>query len=259
MNTHITSPIGPIALPWSLNEFRLAIAVGALVLIAMLLGMIHGPISQSAHFHDFADARSWFGVPHAGDVLSNLGFAVMGIVGLRALAHSTMSAAARMGATTFFGGLLLTCVGSAFYHWAPADSGLAVDRFAMTVAFAGLLGWLASEHVSSRAGIALLGALMLAGPGSVALWATTGDLGAYVVVQFGGMVLTLTLAYMGKPMRKAALGVLGLYVAAKVFEGLDHQVLDFTGHWVSGHSLKHIAAALAAWPLIAMVRHGAAK
>jgi len=45
-------------------------------------------------------------------------------------------------------------------------------------------------------------------------------------------------------------GVIFFYVLAKLFELGDEAVFEATGHIVSGHTLKHLAAALAAWPVI---------
>ena len=39
-------------------------------------------------------------------------------------------------------------------------------------------------------------------------------------------------------------------VAAKLLELSDHAVYEATGQWVAGHSLKHLAAAGAAWPVL---------
>lgn len=47
--------------------------------------LVYGPIEQFANYHDLADRRVVFGVPYAGDVLSNAGFAVVGLWGLRRL------------------------------------------------------------------------------------------------------------------------------------------------------------------------------
>jgi divalent metal cation (Fe/Co/Zn/Cd) transporter len=44
--------------------------------------------------------------------------------------------------------------------------------------------------------------------------------------------------------------VVGLYVLAKGLELADHAVFDLSGQLVAGHSLKHLVAACAAWPVI---------
>ncbi len=41
--------------------------------------------------------------------------------------------------------------------------------------------------------------------------------------------------------------VLLAYGAAKLLETNDHAIYELTSHWVSGHSLKHVVASMAAW------------
>ena len=54
---------------------RLLAAATLLFALALLL---HGPIPQWSSYHDFADRRTWFAVPNAADVLSNLPFLLIG-------------------------------------------------------------------------------------------------------------------------------------------------------------------------------------
>ena len=149
-------------------------------------------------------------------------------------------------------GLILTCLGSGFYHLDPdMPQRLIADRLGMAVAFAGFLGTAASERISVRAGEAVLVLMMVAG--LLAAWVARENLTPWVVVQFGGMALAVGLA-LTRP-RPGALGVsLGgvifFYALAKLFELGDATIFEATGHIVSGHTLKHLAAALAAWPVI---------
>ena len=72
------------------------------------------------------------------------------------------------------------------------------------------------------------------------------------------MVLVLCLA-LGKPVSGAwgiPLGwVIAAYAVAKVLELQDHLVFEGTQGLLSGHSLKHAVAALAAGPVIAAVHN----
>jgi hypothetical protein len=70
----------PAALAWR-RECALA-GVFLLLLAAALLGP---SVAQPSHYHDFADQRSWGWLPHAMDVISNLPFALWGMVGMWAL------------------------------------------------------------------------------------------------------------------------------------------------------------------------------
>lgn len=243
----------PAALVWR-RECALA-GVFILLLAAALLGP---SVAQSAHYHAFADQRSWGGLPHAMDVISNLPFALWGMVGiwalLRAVRERAVSAAAAATAGLFFGGLWVTAAVSAAYHLQPGDAGLAWDRGGMVLAFAGLLGLAAMRAVSTRAGMALATAVLVLGPLSVHAWALTGNMLPWAVLQGGGMVLILGFACLRPaqarelPVRWALL--IAIYALAKLLELGDHAVYEWTGELVSGHSLKHVVAAFAAWPVV---------
>lgn len=240
----------------SLRETLLLVAALALISVAWFAPSL----AQPAYYHQFADQRAWLGAPCALDVSSNLPFALFGAWGLRVLrrvpAHALDETARRLAAL-FFIGLVLSALGSAWYHWGPDDAGLVIDRLAMVLAFAGLLGLGAAGHVGTRAGNALAATVLLLGPLSVWVWAANGNLLPWAVLQGAGMALLIVLAF-ARPM-PGALPVLwgmvvALYALAKALELTDHAVYAFSGQLVSGHSLKHVAAALAAWPVIGALR-----
>src|SRR5262245_42283058 len=108
------------------------ITVGAIVLLAL-----HGRVAQPAHYHDFADHSAAFGIPHAADVLSNLGFALVAIWGWLALWPHRADERLRAGwpgYRLFLIGLLLTAFGSGFYHLAPDNARLIADRLPIALA-----------------------------------------------------------------------------------------------------------------------------
>ncbi len=235
-------------------ELTLSATCLALVLLALL-----GPaIAQPADHHQFADQRTLWGIACAWDVLSNLPFALMGLIGLGWIAATpALGRTQRACATLFFGGLVVTAACSAWYHLQPEDSGLVIDRLGMVFAFSGLLGLAAADRISGRAGLAMAAAVLVLGPLSVQAWASSGNVLAWSVLQFGGMALMLWLARL-----RSLAGALGLrlgailliYAAAKALELADHAIFDLTGQLVSGHTLKHVLASLAALPVIAALR-----
>ena len=239
---------------FSSTEMFCLLACAAGLWLALLLP----EVQQSATHHHFADQRMYGGLPCTLDVLSNLPFAVLGVLGLLNLAPAHRVHRAQWGsAVLFFAGLVATAVGSAVYHLQPDDAGLVLDRLGMVLAFAGLLGLAASDRVSDRAGWALGGAVLLLGPISVLVWRNSGNVLPWAVLQFGGMALVLGLALL-----RPAPGALGLrlgvvmlvYGSAKLFELADHAIFELTQHLVSGHSLKHVVASLAALPVIGAMR-----
>ncbi len=232
-------------------------ALGAVMLAGVAFILLAPRIPQDPAYHDFADRRPWLGVPNAGVVLGNLAFLPAGAAGLLALRRrgAAPSAAARAGWAAFFGGVLLTAFGSGWYHLAPTNARLVWDRLPIALACQGLLCALLAERVSARLGARLLLPLLLFAGGSVWWWARTeaagaGDLRAYGVAQFGPATALLLLAVLA-PRRAGACadllwGVVGWYAAAKAGEALDRQIFALGGV-VSGHTLKHLAAAGAPW------------
>lgn len=241
-----------------------------MMLVAAVLGLLAlaalGPfITQPAHQHAFADQRIWQGIPYAMDVLSNLSFALWGLagaLGLFGLLKHTKPNTEHALAGLFFTGLVLTAVASSWYHLQPDDAGLGVDRLGMVIAFAGLLGLAVAGRVSHRAGAAIAATVVLLGPISVWFWLVSGNVLPWLVIQFGGMALILWMAL--TQAQPGALtvrwrAVIAVYVVAKLLEAADHQVYELTSHAVSGHTLKHLVASFAAWPVLTTVRSALGK
>lgn len=214
-------------------------------------------IPLAPHYHDFADQRTLFGIPCALDVLSNAPFSVWGAWGLLVLRLTpTIRGAQRQMATLFFWGLICTALGSAYYHLAPNNEGLVIDRYGMTVAFAGLMGLAASTRVSDRAGALLGWAALVLGSASVYIWGITENMTPWVVFQGGGLLLILAMLVLRpneQSLKISWLSVLVIYIAAKLLELYDASVFKWTG-CISGHSLKHVVASLAAWPVLLAVQ-----
>lgn len=232
------------------------------VLIAVVALLLH-PIPQPLSYHDFADQRSWLGIPNFGDVVSNLPFALVGLWGLVALLGSTSVRFAdhreRWLYVTMFLSLILTSIGSAYYHLAPSNARIVWDRIPIMMVFMALLSSVIAERISVNVGFALFPLLEVAGIASVLLWRASelkghGDLRFYAAVQVYS-ILILLLALLLPPRYSRGFDfavVVGFYVLAKILEETDKQVFGL-GHLVSGHTLKHLAAAAASYWILRML------
>jgi ceramidase len=226
-------------------------------------------IPQPQSYHSFADQRSLLGIPNCGDVVSNLPFAVIGILGIVFLLRSGSDAASghfldsreRWPYLVAFVGLLLTAFGSWYYHLHPNNARLVWDRLPMTVVFMSMVAAVIAERVQLRAGLLLLPLFLIAGIASVLQWYASelhgvGDLRFYAAVQaYSALVLLIVLLFPARYSRGADLAIIvGFYALAKVLELLDKPIFIHTGHLVSGHTLKHLAAAAAGYWLLRMLQ-----
>jgi len=242
---------------------RQTVSLIAFTLVSLAATLLLPEVPQPASYHDFADHRAMAGIANFLDVASNLGFLLVAVFGFAvALRAGTPFAlrSERWPYALFFAGMLLTAIGSAYYHLAPDNERLLWDRLPMTVAFMSLVAAQVVERVSIRAGLMLLGPMLLLGIGSVVYWLATERAGAGNVVPYGVLqayaVVVLLLITWLLPSRYTRGGdlywVVAGYVVAKLFETFDREVLA-VGNLVSGHTLKHLAAAAAGFVVCRML------
>jgi len=93
-----------------------------------------------------------------------------------------------------FRGLLLTAFGSAYYHLAPDNDRLVLDRVPMTIVFMPLVSALIAERSSLKVGFWLLLILTAVGVGSVIQWHLSVQRGAGDLRFFGAVQLYAVLA-----------------------------------------------------------------
>jgi hypothetical protein len=239
----------------------------AVAVIVAVIALLLPPIPQPQAYHHFADQRGWLGIPNFGDVVSNLPFAIVGIWGLIFMLdpqardpHRFSDPHARWPYTIMFAGLLLTAAGSTYYHLAPDNARLVWDRLPIMLVFMALVGAVITERISLPVGLWLLPVLLAVGAGSVLQWRASelrahGDLRFYAAVQVYSIIaLLLMLLIPSKYTRSSDFAtVVGLYVLAKILETADRQVFAL-GHAVSGHTLKHLAAATASYWILRMLK-----
>lgn len=219
---------------------RVAIVSGlaaiAVVVVALTTEIVRGP-----GFHEYADTRTWLGIPHAGDVLSNVAFLIVAVWGAR---HAYVPMGRHVCA-----GVAAIGVGSTIYHLAPGDLSLAFDWAPIALT----LGMLSAAVIHDRGGpgkIAFVLAPVFA-VGAVVWWLATGgthggNMAPYVAVQAACIALPPLVAVLAPGSVRTGWLFAGLagFALARVLAGYDRALLDAIG--ISGHSCKHIAAAQAA-------------
>jgi hypothetical protein len=153
-----------------------------------------------------------------------------------------------------FSGVMLTGLGSAFYHYVPNNFTLIFDRLPMTLVFTAFFATIIYDYVDRRMGALVFYGFLVLGIYSVLYWYYTeiigmGDLRLYAFVQFFPIVavpLVLVFYKNSKLYTQQVMFVFGAYVIAKVCEHFDAQIFEAL-HFISGHTIKHLFSALAVY------------
>jgi hypothetical protein len=250
------------------SAFRLRVlALLGLTLAAGGAALAAPRLAQPQWYHDFADQRCLLHIPHALNVLSNLPFVLVGVLGVLFVASPAagrpggpfLQPGERLRYAVVFAAIALTGLGSAYYHAEPGNARLVWDRLPLAVAFMAFFAITLDERVHPKAA-ALFLPLVLLGGASVVYWHLSevhggGDLRLYLFVQLYPLLATPVILLLFPPRytRGADLvAALLCYLLAKALELLDAQVYA-QGGFVSGHTLKHLVAGLSAGWLLYMV------
>lgn len=235
------------------RKHSLAILWGVCALAVAIVFLVP-PVPQSSDYHNFVDARTLLSVPNFWNVISNVSFLVVGLIGVALVLRGDYGGglpSLRVAYGIFFLGISAVCFGSGYYHWAPSNATLVWDRLPMSIAFMAFLSIVVGEHIDERVAKRSLLPLLAIGALSVWYWRYTegmghGDLRFYGLVQFLSLLL-IALIWVLFPSQLTGIGYLwGMfagYALAKILEEFDSPVYAAFGNKMSGHALKHFAAA----------------
>nr|WP_282571262.1 alkaline phytoceramidase [Methylonatrum kenyense] len=225
--------------------------------------LLTGPMPQDPGYHDFADQRPVLGIPHGLNVLSNSAFLLVAGLGFASLRRwHPPHGKDRLPYQTLCVGLIGVALGSGYYHLDPDTPRLFWDRLAMAVTFAALFAAVLNERLPAGHAPKLVGGLctlaaLSAGYWLVSEWLGRGDLRPYLLVQGIPILLTPVLVLCCRSRHPAngwLLTAVALYLVALAFDLSDAGVYQATGGTVSGHTVKHLVAALAALCVVLRLR-----
>ena len=222
-------------------------------ILCALIGLgfvLHGPIPQLDHYHEFADQSRLFGLEHASDVLSNLGFLMAALWAGSRLSLKMERSSWTPALMVFVLSILATAWCSSYYHMAPDNARLFWDRLPIAFACASLLALVRAQcFVSASVSRLELIVFCSAAVFSVLWWQATQDLRPYLLLQILAILLPpLWQVIHQRPRfeRVSFAAAIACYVLAKLCEMADAVILNTTGV-LSGHTFKHLLAALAAY------------
>lgn len=254
MNRALSISASRASAPW---WFGLGILAAAALLLAP-------PLPEPAMFRVFIDERPFLGIPSFWNVVSNLPLLLVGAWGALVVARAGERAfaepAEKWAYGLCFGAVGLAGIGSTYFHLAPDADRLMWDRLPIALGFMALLAGVIADRVSVQAGWRALAPLLVAGAASVFYWRWsmlrgTENIVPYAIVQYGALAAIVMLGALRSRYTRGfdLFVVAAIYGAAKIAEMLDRPIYAL-GEVLSGHTLKHVLAAVAIWWLIRMLQ-----
>jgi len=239
----------------NIERRKIGYSVISLISILGIIGvLILAPIEQDLGYHVFVDQRTIIGIPNFWNVISNIPFLIVGVIGLYSILNTkeiVFITEMKIAYTLFFVGVSLVAFGSGYYHLWPDNGTLVWDRLPMTIAFMALFSIIVGEFISTKLAKFTLWPLVAFGAFSVLYWHITesngeGDLRFYVLVQFLPVLIIPIILFFFRSKFTHTIGywyLLLAYVLAKVLEHYDEYIHNILFS-LSGHSLKHVVAAM---------------
>jgi hypothetical protein len=238
-------------------------SLGLLCVISLL---INGPIPQNQSYHNFADERELLGIPNFLNVVTNLPFAIVGLIGFT-VARTIKENRLKYISNAIFTGFLLVAIGSGYYHWRPSDDTLIYDRIPIAVIVMSFCSFIIYDCVNPLKGVNTLIILNTVGIISVGYWALTermgnGDLRWYGFVQFFPIIAIPLILILYKPSfnyTKEIIIIFLFFILARICEIFDKTIYYALKETISGHSLKHLFMAASCYQIFILLRRRSIK
>ncbi len=213
------------------------------------------PIAQPLAYHSFSDTVFLFNISNFSNVISNIGFVVVGIWGVIIFSKNNINDFFTLVISL---GFILTGIGSAYYHYNPNNATLVWDRLPMTIVFTTFFAQTYSLFINKKTAKKILLICLPLGIFSVWYWHYTetlgnGDLRLYALVQYLPMLLLVIIISLHHKKQSQLIKhyvlIGAFYFIAKIFENYDKQLHEIF-KVIGGHPIKHIAASIAAFFII---------
>jgi hypothetical protein len=237
-------------------------------IITIVLAWLAPRIPQNIAYHDFADKRTLLNVRFFVNSFSNIIFILVGYLGLYACFFPPSSTTfitkeERWPFVALFIGAILTGFGSFYYHLQPDNISLLADRLPMCIIAMAYFSIMLTERVNKKLGLILLIPLVLLGIACSIQWEYSeliqqGDLRLYGWSQFYPISMSILIISLFPPRYTGTYYItasLLWYALAKFGEFTDHSMYDITLHLISGHTVKHIAAAIVIYAIVCYLKH----
>ena len=203
-----------------------------------LFDFLSNKIILPPEYHNFADKRTFLGIPNAMDVLSNIAILIPALYLLQRK-KTNMS-------NLLILHIILLSVASSYYHLNPSDETIFAD-FLMIAASSMIILIIISD---TEYGLLLYSYAIF----SILYWKYTGDLRFYILILIGVPLYIVIKYYKNIGLRNYLYIIVIMCILLRISEHNDHLVYKLTNYQISGHTLKHIFSGIGIWYMIKLLQ-----
>ena len=182
-----------------------------------------------ASYHNFADKRTFMGIPNAMDVISNIAIVIPALYLLQKQKKFSLLSIH----------ILLIALASTYYHLQPTDDRIFWDMLFIATTHVVLLSYFIKDEYSI---ILYIGSIL-----TVVYWKQYNDLRPYILLLIGIPLYIISLIYKNKKVNNYLYPIVIFGIMARVIEHNDHYVYKMTSNMISGHTAKHITGSIMIW------------
>lgn len=223
---------------------------GCLLLLCTIFFLFY-PTPLSISYYSFSDTRPFFSIPNSANILSNLGFLLIGLLGLHYMRKDKKmltSPYERGFLYLFFLGLCCISLGSSYFHYALTPLSLLSDRLPLALTFTALFSFLIIERINPSIGLIVGPFMIIFGMGAAIYWYLTHDIRLYLLSQAITLISVPLLCLLFPSSHRKDRYLLlaaSLYLLALLFDYFDKEVFVLMDKMMSGHTIKHLLSAVA--------------
>ena len=204
-----------------------------------LFDFLSNKIILPPEYHNFADKRTFLGIPNAMDVISNIAILIPALYLLQRKKKTKES-------NLLILHIILLSVASSYYHFNPSDETIFGDLL-MIAASSMIILIIISD---TEYGLLLYSYAIF----SILYWKYTGDLRFYILILIGVPLYIVIKYYKDINLRNYVYIIIIATILLRLSEHNDHFIYKLTNKQISGHTLKHIFSGIGIGSIVLLLQ-----
>ena len=199
-------------------------------------------IPLSKGYHNFADKRTYLGIPNFFNVISNIAILIPAIYLITKQKKNSLLS------NLLIIHIILLAIASTYYHLNPSDDTIFWDI--MMIATTSIIVLIMFTNYTDFKGLLLY----LLGIFSIIYWKYEGDLRPYISILIGVPLYIIIKYYKNISLRNYIYIIIIANILLRLSEHHDHTIYKITNNQISGHTLKHIFSGIGIWYLVKLLQ-----